>query len=110
METDYRTPQFVHWREAVLSVLGQGCHRLQPARVATFGAIPTRPLKGMHHIDSHWLILWLAKIHINTIDVRRQRKDECGYGGDGGETENERERMIVDMAEMEVKHKTKEKG
>ena len=110
METDYRTPQFVHWREAVLSALRQGCRRLQPARVATFGAISTRPLKGMHHINSHWLILWLAKIHINTIDGRRQRKDECGYGGDGSKTEDDRERMNVDVADMVLKQKTKEKG
>ena len=29
--------------------------------------------------------------------MRRQRKDECGCGGDEGETEDNRERMNMDV-------------
>ena len=40
---------------------------------------------------------------------RRQRGDECGYAGDGGETEDDREWMNVDDWEVGVKQRTIEK-
>ena len=41
---------------------------------------------------------------------RKTRKDECGCVGDGGEIEDERERMNVDVSEMAVKQKTTDIG